>query len=223
MKNKGLNEAMFLALLEKVLPKATKDPHLASTIYDEVAKEVRLAKNLQAFDKFCENGALPNIEPATMQEFASEMATKFGEENVSITPDEEGKKVAVEITLPDRTVTSEVKVDATIALEEEIKVPFVPFPVSLPEDPELVWVMARHEDLGPDEAARALANIEAEFWETRKGLDLQKKRVEKCFAEFITHVPASALKDSGLKRHYKTPETLQTLRLLPAAPSKKEK
>lgn len=223
MKNKGLNEAMFLALLEKVLPKATKDPHLASTIYDEVAKEVRLAKNLQAFDKFCENGALPNIEPDTMQEFASEMATKFGEENVSITPDEEGKKVAVEITLPDRTVTSEVKVDATIALEEEIKVPFVPFPVSLPEDPELVWVMARHEDLGPDEAARALANIEAEFWETRKGLDLQKKRVEKCFAEFITHVPASALKDSGLKRHYKTPETLQTLRLLPAAPSKKAK
>ena len=214
---------MFLALLEKVLPKATKDPHLASTIYEEVAKEVRLAKNLQAFDKFCENGALPNMEPATMEEFASEMATKFGEENVTITPDEEGKKVAVEITLPDRTVTSEVKVDATIALEEEIKVPFVPFPVSLPEDPELVWVMARHEDLGPDEAARALANIEAEFWETRKGLDLQKKRVEKCFAEFITHVPASALKDSGLKRHYKTPETLQTLRLLPAAPSKKEK
>ncbi len=223
MKNKGLNEAMFLALLEKVLPKATKDPHLASTIYEEVAKEVRLAKNLQAFDKFCENGALPNMEPATMEEFASEMATKFGEENVTITPDEEGKKVAVEIALPDRTVTSEVKVDATIALEEEIKVPFVPFPVSLPEDPELVWVMARHEDLGPDEAARALANIEAEFWETRKGLDLQKKRVEKCFAEFITHVPASALKDSGLKRHYKTPETLQTLRLLPAAPSKKEK
>ena len=214
---------MFLALLEKVLPKATKDPHLASTIYEEVAKEVRLAKNLQAFDKFCENGALPNMEPATMEEFASEMATKFGEENVTITPDEEGKKVAVEITLPDRTVTSEVKVDATIALEEEIKVPFVPFPVSLPEDPELVWVMARHEDLGPDEAARALANIEAEFWDTRKGLDLQKKRVEKCFAEFITHVPASALKDSGLKRHYKTPETLQTLRLLPAAPSKKEK
>jgi hypothetical protein len=83
--------------------------------------------------------------------------------------------------------------------------------------------MARHEDLGPDEAARALSNIEAEFWETRKGLDLQKKRVEKCFAEFIVHVPASALKDSGLKRHYKTPETLQSLRLLPAAPSKKEK
>jgi hypothetical protein len=223
MKNKGLNEAMFLALLEKVLPKATKDPHLASTIYDEVAKEVRLAKNLQAFDKFCETGALPNIDPDTIAQFTDEMTTKFGEDNVEITPDEEGKKVAVEITLPDRTVSSEVKVDATIALEEEIKVPFVPFPVSLPEDPELVWVMARREDLGPDEAARALANIEAEFWETKKGLELQKKRVEKCFAEFIVHVPASALKDSGLKRHYKTPETLQSIRLLPGAPSKKEK
>ncbi|MEK0450133.1 MAG: hypothetical protein RL088_2401 [Verrucomicrobiota bacterium] len=223
MKNKGLNEAMFLALLEKVLPKATKDPHLANTIYEEVAKEVRLAKNLQAFDKFCEDGALPNIEPDTMQEFECEMASKFGEENVEITPDEEGKKVAVEITLPDRTVTSEVRVDATIANEEEIKVPFVPFPVSLPEDPELVWAMARREDLGPDEASRALAEIEAEFWETKKGLELQKKRVEKCFAEFIVHVPASALKDSGLKRHYKTPESLKTIRLLPAAKPKKEK
>ncbi len=223
MKNKGLNEAMFLALLEKVLPKATKDPHLANTIYEEVAKEVRLAKNLQAFDKFCEDGALPNIEPDTMQEFEREMASKFGEENVEITPDEEGKKVAVEITLPDRTVTSEVRVDATIANEEEIKVPFVPFPVSLPEDPELVWAMARREDLGPDEASRALAEIEAEFWETKKGLELQKKRVEKCFAEFIVHVPASALKDSGLKRHYKTPESLKTIRLLPAAKPKKEK
>jgi len=223
MKNKGLNEAMFLALLEKVLPKATKDPHLANTIYEEVAKEVRLAKNLQAFDKFCEDGALPNIEPDTMQEFEREMASKFGEENVEVTPDEEGKKVAVEITLPDRTVTSEVRVDATIANEEEIKVPFVPFPVSLPEDPELVWAMARREDLGPDEASRALAEIEAEFWETKKGLELQKKRVEKCFAEFIVHVPASALKDSGLKRHYKTPESLKTIRLLPAAKPKKEK
>lgn len=223
MKNKGLNEAMFLALLEKVLPKATKDPHLANTIYEEVAKEVRLAKNLQAFDKFCEAGALPNIEPDTMQEFEREMASKFGEENVEITPDEEGKKVAVEITLPDRTVTSEVRVDATIANEEEIKVPFVPFPVSLPEDPELVWAMARREDLGPDEALRALAEIEAEFWETKKGLELQKKRVEKCFAEFIVHVPASALKDSGLKRHYKTPESLKTIRLIPAAKPKKEK
>ncbi len=42
MKIKGMNEAPFLAVLQKVLPKATKDPHLASAIYDEVPKEVRL-------------------------------------------------------------------------------------------------------------------------------------------------------------------------------------
>ena len=37
---------------------------------------------------------------------------------------------------------------------------------------------------------------------------------DKTFAEFIEHVPASALSDSGLKRHYKGPETLHTIRQL---------
>ena len=59
MKNKGMNETQFLALLEKVLPKATKDTHLASAIYDEVARELRLQKSLQAFEKFCERVELP--------------------------------------------------------------------------------------------------------------------------------------------------------------------
>jgi hypothetical protein len=85
--------------------------------------------------------------------------------------------------------------------------------VSLPEDPELVWLLARREDLGPDEAARALAKIEEEFWATEKGQQLQRDHIEKTFAEFITHVPASALTESGLKRHYKEPEALKTLRL----------
>lgn len=217
MKTKGITEAMFLALLEKVLPGTVKDPHLASSIYDAVAKEVRLTKNLSAFDKFCAEGALPGFEEETLREFRAQMETKFGEGNVMLAPDEVAKDVFVELKLADRTVENRVKVDATIALEEAIKVPFVPFPVSLPEDPELAWMLARQEDLGPDEAARALANIEAEFWETRKGLELQKKRVEKCFAEFIIHVPAAALKDSGLKRLFKTPEALKELRLLAQA------
>ncbi len=209
---KGLNEAMFLALLEKVLPTVT-DMKQASTIYEAVAKEVRLARNLQAFDKFCETGALADFEHNTLKAFADELEAKFGDRNVKLTPEPERKLVSVEITLPDRTVDAEVKVDATIALEEEVKVPFVPFPVALPDDPELVWMLARQEDLGPDEAARALASIEAEFWETRKGLELMKKRVEKSFAEFIVHCPAAALKDSGLKRLFKTPETLKEVRL----------
>jgi hypothetical protein len=213
MKNKKMNDAQFLALLQKVLPKATKDPHLASAIYDEVEKEVRLQKSIVEFEKFCENGGVPDAEPNTVAELQSELEGKFGEENVAIVPEENGSSLAVEIVLPDRTVSTRVKVDPTVA-EEEVKVPFVPFPVSLPEDPELVWVLARREDLGPDEASRALAMIEEEFWATKKGQQLQREGTEKTFAEFIVFVPASALKDSGLKRHYKAPETLKSLRRL---------
>jgi len=49
-----------------MLPKTTKDPLLASAIYDEVAKEVRLLKSIESFEKFCENGALPNIASETV-------------------------------------------------------------------------------------------------------------------------------------------------------------
>src|SRR5579862_7505713 len=142
MKIKGMNEAQFLSLLQKVLPKATKDPHLASAIYDEVAREVQLLKSIESFEKFCETGALPNIEPDTVADLQTELAGKFGVDNVAITPDENGTGVAVEIALPDRKMSSRIKVDPTV-VEEEVKIPFVPFPVSLPEDPELVWLLAR--------------------------------------------------------------------------------
>ena len=150
-----------------MLPKATKDLHLASAIYDEVAKEVHLLKSIESFEKFCETGALPDIAPETVANFQSELAVKFGEANVALTPDEKGTEVAVEIALPDRTMSSRIKVDPTVA-EEEVKVPFVPFPVALPDDPELVWLLARREDLGPDEALRALAKIEEGFGRPRK-------------------------------------------------------
>ncbi len=113
-----MNEKQFLALLQKVLPKAVADAHLASAIYDEVAKEFRLVKNLESLEKFCETGALPNAEPETVAELQSELAAQFGEANVAITPDESGAGVAVEIVLPDRTVSSRVKVDAAAALTE---------------------------------------------------------------------------------------------------------
>ena len=130
-------------------------------------------------------------------------------------PTEKGDAVAVEITLPDRTITSHVKVAPEGSEEDdEAKMPLVPFPVALPEDPELVWVLARREDLAPDEAARSLAKIEEEFWATKSGQKLLRDRVERTFAEFIANVPAASLVESGLKRHYKEPETLQQLRLL---------
>jgi hypothetical protein len=77
MKIKGMNEAQFLSLLQKVLPKATKDPHLASAIYQEVAKEVRLLKSIESFEKFCETGALPDIAPETVAELQSDLAGKI--------------------------------------------------------------------------------------------------------------------------------------------------
>lgn len=214
-KTKALNEAQFLQLLQKVLSKATNDPILAGSIYDEVTKEVRLVKSLQSFEKFCEKGALPDAEEQTVASFQSELVERFGDAKVEVTPDEDGTSLAVEIELPDRIVSSTVRIDPTAAAaQEEPDAPYVPFVVSLPEDPELVWVLARRENLGPDEAARGLSRIAQEFWETKKGQELQRKGTEKTFAEFITHVPAAMLGDGGLKRHYKDPETRQMLRLL---------
>ena len=158
------------------------------------------------------------MEPETVKEFQTDLAEKFGEENVTIEPDEKGANLAVEIALPDRTVTSKVKIDPEIAnAAEEVKVPFVPFPITLPEDPELVWLLGRREDLSPEEAARALAKIEEEFWQTKVGVKLLRDRVEQCFAEFVVYVPAASLTESGIKRHYKSPEPMQSLRRLAAS------
>jgi len=219
MKAKGNHEAKFLALLEKVLPQATPDTLLAARIYEQVAKEVRLIASLEAFEKFCAKGSLPDSEPETLAGLKDQLAGNFGQENVVVLPpqeDEEKKEVSVEITLPDRTVSSKLKI-APPEETAENDAPFVPFPVALPDDPELVWVLARRENLGPDEAARALANIEEEFWVSKKGQNLQREGVERSFAEFISNVPATALKESGIKRYHKDPETLKTLRLLQEA------
>jgi hypothetical protein len=213
MKSKGMNDAQFLALLEKILPKATPDPRLASKIYDSVAEELRLQNTVKSFEKFCTEGSLPNLEPATVQEFRDQITTKFSKAQVTVEPTEKGDAVAVEIVLPDRKISNRLKVipPGETAEDDETKAKFVPFPVALPDDPELLWVLARREDVGPDEAGILLTNVEEEFWETKAGLKLQQDRVEKTFAEFIANVPAAALTERGLKRHYKEPEPLKTL------------
>jgi hypothetical protein len=220
MKSTALNEAQFLELLQKVLPQATPDTRLAAVIYDRVAQEVRLINNLRSLEKLCTEGALPNLEPETVSELQSRLATNFGAANVVVTPSEKGDAAAVEIVLPDRTISNRVRVQPPGAEEEETKAPYVPLPVALPEDPDLLWVLARREDLAPEEAARALVSLEEEFWETKAGQKALRDRVERNFAEFIARVPAAALADSGLKRHYKSPEPRQTLRRL--APASQE-
>lgn len=217
MKSKKLEEARFLAVLQRVLPKTVSDPRLANAIYEQVLNEVRLFQSLDSFEKFAEKGSLPDAEPATVEEFKSQLAGNFGEENVAVTPQEDGSAVAVEIALPDHIVNTMVRVVAPGSEEEPVDAPFVPFPVALPEDPGLVWLLARRENLGPDEAVRALANIQEEFWASKKGQLLQRGGVERSFAEFVTNAPAAALADSGIKRYHKDPETLKLMHLIPDA------
>ena len=218
MKTKGFKETDFLTLLQRVLSSALPDVHLASRVYDDVAKEIRLINSVRSFEKFCEKEGLPDMEPQTVTQLQEQLVGNFGAENVVIAPTEEGKALEVEITLPDRTITTKVEVRPP-GEDDENKAPFVPFPVSLPEDPELIWVLARREDLGPDEAARALAKIEEEFWATKAGQKALKEGTDRTFAEFIAIVPAAALTESGIKRHYKEPEPLKSLRLLQANPT----
>lgn len=225
MKSKGLSENEFLSLLQKVLPEATDDARLAAAILERVAREIRTLRSLQRFEAYCAEGTLPDLEPATVSNLENDLASNFGRENVAVTPLETGDAVAVEIALPDRTVKTRLKVQNpdTPPVEEEVKARFVPFPVALPEDPDLLWVLARREDLAPEPAARCLAAIEEEFWASKAGLKLQKDRVERSFAEFVANVPAAMLADSGLKRHYKEPETRQTLKRLPPGAPKSAK
>src|SRR5258706_11631900 len=171
MKTKGLNEAHFFSVLQRALSRATPDAQLATTIYAEVEREVRLTKDLESFEKFCEKGALPNLAPETEAELQSELSAKFGEGNVTLTPDQNEQNVAAGIGLPERTGTSRGKVqtEGADASEGDPKPDFVPFPVLLPEDPELVWVLARREDLTPEEAGRGLGSIGEEFWGTKNG------------------------------------------------------
>lgn len=216
MKSTKLEEARFLAVLQRILPQSIQDPHLAASIYEQVLKEMRLFKSLDSFEKFAEKGSLPDAEPATVAEFQNQLAGNFGEENVIVTPQEDGNAVAVEIALPDHIVNTLVKVVAPGSEDEEAaEAPYVPFPVALPEDPELIWLLARRENLGPDEAVRALANIQEEFWATKKGQVLQREGVQRSFAEFITNTPATALGESGIKRFHKDPETLKIIHLVP--------
>jgi hypothetical protein len=88
----------------------------------------------------------------------------------------------------------------------------VPFPVCLPGDKELVWLMGKRENMSPDEAGIALTKAEEEFWASKTGQKLIRDRVERSFPEFIARAPAGVLNERGLKRHYKTPEPIKSLR-----------
>jgi len=214
---KAAAEIQLLALLKRVLPKATHDPKLAGAIYDAIELELKTTARAQAFETFCAKVALPDLEPKTVLDVKNQFAASFGDGDVTIKPDRKEKRLAVEIALPDGTqFTGEIKVNPDAIVEDdgeaEVPVKFVAQPVCLPGDPELVWLLARRENLTAEEAGLALARAEEEFWASKTGQKLQRDRVEKSFPEFIQRVPAGLLGEVGLKRHYKEPEPVQTHR-----------
>ncbi len=216
-------EAQLLELLKKVLPKATHDPQLAGKIYEAVELELKAKSRVTAFDKFCARVELPDLEPASVEAVKKQLSDTFGEADVTLKPNRKEKTLAVELALPDGSQFSgEIKVSGNGAAENngdgEALPPFAAFPVSLPGDPELIWLMGKRENLSPDEAGIALSRIEEDFWGSKSGQKLLRDRVERSFPEFISRVPASMLTEAGLKRHYKSPEPLKVLR----APSRKK-
>jgi hypothetical protein len=221
MKNetKKTTEAQLLDLLKKVLPKATHDAQLAGKIYQAIELELKAKARGSAFEKFCAKVELPDLEPKSIEEVKTQLAASFGQGDVTLKPNRKEKSLAVEVSLTDGTQFSgEIKVNpnagAEASEEQEITLKFVPFPVCLPGDKELVWLLGKRENLSPEEAGMALTKAETEFWASKTGQKLLRDRVERSFPEFIARVPAGMLNELGLKRHYKTPEPIKPLRAL---------
>jgi hypothetical protein len=210
-------ELQLLTLLKKVLPKATHDPALAGKIYEAVEQELKTKSRAVAFEKFCNRLELPDLESKSIDAVNAQLAAGFGREtDITLRPDRREKTLEIELGLPDGTqYVGEVKVNPNTGKEEDTDAPlakFVPFPVCLPGDKELVWMLARRENLAPQEAAIALTKLQEDFWGSKTGQKLLRDRVERSFPEFILRAPGGLLGDMGLKRHYKMPEPLKMLR-----------
>lgn len=212
-------ETQLLELLQKVLPKATHDAQLASKIYQAVEQELKVKARLTAFEKFCHKVELPDLDPKTVMEVKSQLAASFDDGDITLKPNKKDQSLAVEISLPNGAqLSSEIKVKAATGESAEdpaMELKFAPFPVSLPGDPELIWLLAKRENLTPEEAGIALSKVEENFWASKTGQKLIRDRVERNFPEFINRAPSGMLNEVGLKRHYKIPEPLKVLRPTP--------
>ncbi|HEX7569716.1 MAG TPA: hypothetical protein VF492_04370 [Verrucomicrobiae bacterium] len=215
-KSKQDEQAQLLNLLRIILPKVAPDAALAAQIYSACEAELRAKNRVNSFEKFCERIELPDLEPKTIEEVKQHFAAGFGDADMDITPDEEGKALNVDVSLPDGTQFHKQIPVRPVAPdtgdEPEVTLKFVAFPVAMPGDQELIWSLAKRENLTNDEAAIALTKIEDDFWASKAGQKCLKDRVERSFPEFIARVPAGLLNEVGLKRHYKLPEALKVLR-----------
>lgn len=215
-KSKRDEQGQLLALLRTVLPKVSPDPAFAEKLYSAVEAELREKNRATSFEKFCERIELPDLEDKSVENVREQLLASFGEADIEVQPVEGGKALAVELALPDGVqFSSRIPVRPAGPEgdgEQEVTLKFVSFPVSLPGDAELVWALAKRENMTNEEAAIALNKIEDDFWASKPGQKLLKDRVERSFPEFIARVPAGLLNEIGLRRHYKLPETLKVLR-----------
>ena len=216
-KKKSNPEAQLLELLKNVLPKAVPDQKLVDTIYTACAKEITAKTRAESFEKFCSRAELPDLKDNSVAEIKRQFEESFGKGNVAVLPHPQKEAATVEVVLEDESFSGVIKVGANggpaEGEEEEFKPKFVPFPVALEADPELVWSLGRGETMTPDEAAIALSKAMEDFWASKSGQQLiSKKKVERCFPEFIARAPSKFLTELGLKRHYKEPEALKQLR-----------
>jgi hypothetical protein len=209
-------EVQLLDLLKKVLPKATHDAQLAGKIYQAVELELKAKAKTIAFEKFCAKVELPDLEPKSIEEVKAQLGSSFAEADLTLKPNRKEQSLVVEVALSDGTqLNGEIKVNSSagkeLSEEQEITLKFVPFPVCLPGDKELVWLLAKRENMSPEEAGIAISKLEEDFWASKSGQKMLRDRVERSFPEFIARVPGGMLGEAGLKRHYKTPEPLKLL------------
>jgi hypothetical protein len=216
-KSKQDEQAQLLNLLRTILPKIAPDAAWADKIYLAFEAELRAKNRVNSFEKFCERIELPNLEEKTLEEVKAQLLAGFGDADLEIEPNEDGKGLRVDVSLPDGTqFHSRIPVrppGSETSDEQEVTMKFVAFPVALAGDPEMTWALAKRENMTNDEAGIALNKIEDEFWASKTGQKLIKDRVERSFPEFVARVPAGMLGDVGLKRHYKLPETVKVLRV----------
>ena len=216
---KAKHEAQLLNLLKTVLPKAVPDAKLAQAIYSALEKEISSSERAAHFEKFCKKVELPDLKKESLAEVKEQFEASFGKGMVSVVPHEGKKAATVEIVTPKGNFEGTIKVGPKEPEEGDEDVPkpkFVPFPVCLPADPELVWLLARDERMTPDEATVALAKVQDSFWESKAGQQHLQKRTERTFPEFISKVPGKVLTEVGLKRHYKEAEPIKQLKVLKA-------
>ena len=155
------------------------------------------------------------MEPKTVMDVKKQLKDSFGDGDITIKPNKQEQSLAVEIALANGAqFSSDIKVRPLSEDESEEQdgtLKFAPFPVCLPGDTELVWILAKRENMTPEEAAIALDKLQEDFWGSKSGQKLIRDRVDRSFPEFISRAPSGMLSEAGLKRHYKEPEAIKTL------------